>query len=87
MANRAMNRHNSSIFGLFLITLNDIYTLSSVSLIPLLRDPSDLSHELATTNLAIVEMGRWFSAQYFWILSWNSAGTDAPILMSALGLG
>ena len=56
MANRAMNRNNSSIFGLFLITLNDIYTLSSVSLIPLLRDPSDLSHELAIANLTTL---RW----------------------------
>ena len=87
MANRAMNRNNSSIFGLFLMAMNDIYTLSSLSLIPLLRDPSDLSHELATANLTIVEMGTWVSSQYCWILSWNSAGTDAPILMSALRLG
>ena len=87
MAIRAMNRNNSSIFDLFLIALNDIYKLPSVSLIPLLRDPSDLSHELATANLTIVEMGRWFCPQYSWILSWNSAGTDAPILMSVLGLG
>ena len=42
---------------------------------------------LATANLTIVEIGTWFSSQYCWILSWNSAGTDAPILMSALGLG
>ena len=45
MTNKVANNNNSSIFDLFLITLNDIHTLSSVRLIPIQRDPSDLPHE------------------------------------------
>ena len=42
MTNKVANNNNSGIFDLFLISLNDIHTLSSVRLIPFLRDSSEL---------------------------------------------
>ena len=42
MTNKVANNNNSRIFDLFLIALNDIYTISSVRFIPIQRGPSEL---------------------------------------------